>query len=83
MRLNEFADPKEYTPIATDADDFLSQLLLIWSDRSADELAASVLGGRKQRPIKRTKLSDALSIGRHVSGSDLRSRRGASQWPTA
>jgi hypothetical protein len=83
MRLNEFADPMEYTPTATDADDFLSQLLLIWSGRSVDELAPSVLGGRKQQPSKRTKLSDALSLGSHIGGGHLRSCRGASQWPTA
>jgi hypothetical protein len=27
MHLIEFADPKEYTPIAADAEDFLAQLL--------------------------------------------------------
>jgi hypothetical protein len=83
MRLNEFAAPKDYTTTATDADEFFIQLLLIWPDRPADELAPSVLSSRKQQPIKRTKLSDALSIGSHVGGGDLRSRRGASQWPTA
>jgi hypothetical protein len=36
MRLNEFADPKEYGPPVTDAEDFMQQLLLIWPDRSAD-----------------------------------------------
>jgi hypothetical protein len=83
MRLNEFADPKEYTPTATDAEDFLDQLLSIWSNCSADELARSVLDSRKLRPGKRTKLSDALSIASHVGGAQIRSRRGASQWPTA
>jgi hypothetical protein len=29
MRLNEFADPKDYVSTAADADDFLNQLLLI------------------------------------------------------
>jgi hypothetical protein len=83
MRLNEFADPKEYTPTVADADDFLSQILLNWPDRSADDLAPSLLAKRKQQPSKRTKLSDALSFGSHVGGGHLRSRRGASQWPSA
>jgi hypothetical protein len=83
MRLNEFADPNEYTPNATDAEDFLQQLLSIWPDRSADLLAPSVLGSRRQWPSKRMKRSDAQSIGSHVAGAQLRSRRGASQWPTA
>jgi hypothetical protein len=83
MRLNEFADPKEYIPTVTDADDFLQQLSLIWSDRSADFLTPSLLAKRKQQPSKRTKLSDALSIGSHIGGAQLRRRRGASQWPAA
>jgi hypothetical protein len=83
MRLNEFADPNEYTPTATDAEDFLQQLLSIWPDRSADGLTASVLVGRKLRPCKRMAHSDALSIGSHVGGGDLRCRRGTRQWTTA
>jgi hypothetical protein len=81
MRLNEFADPKEYTPTATDAEDFLQQLLLIWPVRQADKAAPTVLSRRNQPPA--TNLCDVLSIGSHVGSGDLRSRRGASQWPTA
>jgi hypothetical protein len=36
MHLNEFADPKEYSPPATDAEDFMQELLLVWPDRSTD-----------------------------------------------
>jgi hypothetical protein len=50
MRLSEFVSLKDYPPIVADADNFLNQLLLIWPDRSADELAPSVLGSRKQQP---------------------------------
>jgi hypothetical protein len=60
MRLNEFADPKEYTPTTTDADGFLNQILIIWPDRPADERAPSALSTRKQPPSKRTVLSDVL-----------------------
>jgi hypothetical protein len=83
MRLNEFAESKQYTPTSTDADGFFSELLLIWPGRSADDPTSSILGHVRQLPIKRTKLSDTLSIATHVGGAQLRSRRGASQWPTA
>ena len=84
MRLNEFADPKDYVPSAIDAaEDFLQQLLLICPDRPANELAPSVVARGKQEPIKRMVRSDALSIGSHVGGIHHRNRRGASQWPTA
>jgi hypothetical protein len=78
MRLNEFTDPEEYTPPATDAEDFQQQLLFIWHDWSADELAPSVLGSGNQQPIKRMNRFDALSVGRHVGGAQPRSRRGTS-----
>jgi hypothetical protein len=83
MRLNEFAESKQYTPTSTDADCFVSELLLIWPGRSVDDPTSSILGHIRQLPIKRTELSDALSIGSHVGRGDLRRRRGASQWPTA
>jgi hypothetical protein len=38
MRFHEFADPKEYTPSATDAEDFFQQLPRIWPDRSVNNL---------------------------------------------
>jgi hypothetical protein len=79
MRLNEFADPKPYTLSADDATDFLKQLERIWPHKDV----AFVLGIKRQPPNKRTKLSDALSIGSHVGGVHHRDRRGASQWPTA
>ena len=77
MRLNEFADPKEYTPTAADAEEFVQQLLFIWPDRSADELAPSTLSNRRRPPSKPGRRSDALSIGNHVGGRHLRSHRGA------
>jgi hypothetical protein len=83
MRLAEFADPNEYTPTATDAEDFLCQLPPIWSNCSADELAPSVMGSRKLRSSNRIACSDALSIGSQLGPRDLGRRRGASQWPTA
>jgi hypothetical protein len=83
MHLKEFADPTDYVPTATDAEDFLNQILLIWPDRPADELAPSVLDSRKLRPSKRMKRSGAISIGSHVGGIHHRDRRGASRWPTA
>jgi hypothetical protein len=83
MRLNEFANPKEYTPTATDAEDFLQQVLPIWPDRSADDLAPPVPSSRKLPPFRQTELTDSQSIGSHIGGGHLRSRRGPSQWPTA
>jgi hypothetical protein len=52
MRLNEFADPKEYTPPATDAEDFRNQLLLFWPQPSPDDLAPPALNDRRQPPSK-------------------------------
>jgi hypothetical protein len=75
MRLSEFANPKDYAPTDTDAP--------IWSNCSADDLVPSLPAERIQQPGKRTKLADALSIGCHVGGDQLRSCRGASQRPTA
>jgi hypothetical protein len=76
--LSEFANPKDYAPTVANAEDFLRQLLVIWPDWAADELAPSVLGSRKQWSIKRTKVPAALSIGSNLSSIHLRSRRGAS-----
>ena len=77
MHLNEFADPKEYIPTAPDAEDFQQQLLPIWLDRSADELAPPTLSNRRQPPSKPGQLPDAASIRSRVGGVQLRSRRGA------
>jgi hypothetical protein len=60
MRLNEIADPNEYKPKAAEADEFLNQLLRPWPGRSADDVAPSVPRNRKQPPINRRKLFDAL-----------------------
>jgi hypothetical protein len=81
MRLSEFADPKAYTVSVDDAANYPSQLLPMWPERPADKFAPSVLSRRNQPPT--TKLTDAPSIGSHVGSGDLRSRRGARQWPTA
>jgi hypothetical protein len=75
MRLNEFANPGDYAPTATDAP--------IWSNCSADDLVPSLPAESKLPPSKRTKLSDALSIGSYVGGGDLCGRRGARQCSTA
>jgi hypothetical protein len=75
MRLSEIADPKDYVPTTTDANDFLQQLVL------ADDLAPSVLSRRTQPST--AKLSDALSIRGQFIRGDLRRRRGASQWSAA
>jgi hypothetical protein len=83
MRLNEFADPEKYSTTATDADDFFVQLMLMWPDQSVDDPTSSILGHKRQRPIKWTELSDALSVGSRVGGGDLRRCCRASQWPTA
>jgi hypothetical protein len=83
MRLNEFADPKEYTPPVTEAEDYLKQLHRILPDRSAEELAPSTLSIRRQPPSKPGQLSDTRSIRGHVGGDRLRSRRGAGQRPAA
>jgi hypothetical protein len=83
MHLNEFANPKDYAPTVGDSKEFRNQLLLIWPDRPADELAPSAQGSRKLPPGKRMNHAEALSIRGHVGGDQLRSRRGASQWPTA
>jgi hypothetical protein len=77
MRLSEFANPKDYAQTATDAEDFQQQPLPIWHDRSADELAPSVLGSRQQPASQSMKRSDPLSIGSHVGGGALGSRGGA------
>jgi hypothetical protein len=45
MRLNEFADLKEYISTASDTEDFQQQLLLIWPDRWAN-----VPASRRQPP---------------------------------
>ena len=58
MRLIEIADPQEYIPTVAEAEDFLRQLLRIWSDRSADGPGSTLLP--KQPPIMRRKLFDAL-----------------------
>jgi hypothetical protein len=50
MRLNEFANPKEYTPTVTGVEDFVQQLLLICPDRSADEACTIRTGQRKTAP---------------------------------
>jgi hypothetical protein len=50
MRLNEFADPEEYTPPATDAEDFMQQLVHIWPDRRVTDIAPSTLSNRRQPP---------------------------------
>jgi hypothetical protein len=68
MRLSEFANPKDYTPTATDADDFLQQLLRIWPDRLADDPASSNLHSRKQPRSMPRQRADALSIGSDVAG---------------
>ena len=60
MRLNDFADPKDYTSTAADAEGFLKQLLRLWPGRSRDDLAPSMPHRRKQPPIERRKLSYAL-----------------------
>jgi hypothetical protein len=49
MRLNEFADSKDYALTVADAEEFRNQPLLIWPDRAADLLAPST--GR-QPPTK-------------------------------
>jgi hypothetical protein len=83
MRLNEFADLKDYVPTAIDAEDFLNEILLIWPDRSADELAPSVLRNRRQPPAKPRQLFGTPSIGSHIAGAHHRDRRRANQWPAA
>jgi hypothetical protein len=83
MRLSEFASPKYYAPTAADAEDFLQQLLLIWPDRPANELAPSVMRNRQQPPAKPRQLFGTPSIGNHVGGIHHRDRRGARQWPSA
>ena len=62
MRLDEFADPNEYTPTAAGAEEFLKQLLRLWPGRSADDLAPCVPASRNRRqpPIERRKLFDVL-----------------------
>jgi hypothetical protein len=52
MRLNEFADPREYTQSAIDAEDFRNQLLLFWPQPSPDDLAPPALNDRRQPPCK-------------------------------
>jgi hypothetical protein len=60
MRLTEFADLKTYTLPATDASDFVRQLLCIWPDRSADDLASHIPRESNQPPIKPVNLLDEL-----------------------
>jgi hypothetical protein len=60
MRLIEFADPKDYTPTATDGEELLNQLLRLWPGRSPDDVAPSVPHNRKSPPRERRKLFDAL-----------------------
>jgi hypothetical protein len=60
MRLDEFTDPKEYTPTAGQAEQFLKRLLRLRPDRPPDDLAPSVPRNRKQPQIERRKLFDAL-----------------------
>jgi hypothetical protein len=60
MRLNEFADPEDYTPTAAEAEAFLKRLLRLWPDRSSDDPAPSESPNRKQPSIERRKLFDAL-----------------------
>ena len=54
MRLIEIANPQEYRPTVAEAEDFLRQLLRIWSDGHGSTLLP------KQPPIMRRKLFDAL-----------------------
>ena len=56
MRLIEFTDPKPYTLYANDAADFLKQLERVWPH----EAVAFVLGIKRQPPVERSKLFDAL-----------------------
>jgi hypothetical protein len=79
MHLNEFADPEDYAPPATDAEDFPQQRLIVWSDPSLVDLVPPALHSRKQPSIKPTRFSSALSVGSHIGGAQLPSRRGASQ----
>jgi hypothetical protein len=60
MRLDEFTDPNEYAPPAAEAEKFLNQLLRLWPDRSADDVAPSVPHNRKSPPRERRKLFDPL-----------------------
>jgi hypothetical protein len=60
MRLNEFTDPKDYTPTAAEAETFLKRLLRLWPGRSPDDQTPSELRTRKQPPVERRKLFDAL-----------------------
>jgi hypothetical protein len=83
MRLSEFTNPEEYIPPATDAEDYLKQLHPILPDRPADDRASSALINIRQPANKSRRLFDARSVGDHVGGVQLRSRRGTSQWPTA
>ena len=47
MHLNEFADPKDYTPTAAEAETFLKRLLRLWPGRSTDDSAPSVPSQQK------------------------------------
>jgi hypothetical protein len=60
MRLTEFADLKAYTVPANNVADFVKQLLRIWPDRSADDLASRNPRERNQPPIKPVNLFDEL-----------------------
>jgi hypothetical protein len=52
MRLNEFANPKDYAPTVTDTEDSLNKLLPFWPDPSPDDLAPPALNNRRQPPCR-------------------------------
>jgi hypothetical protein len=60
MRLNEITNTKVYTSTAAEAEKFLKRLSRLWPARSPDDLTPSVPRDRKQPPIGRRKLFDAL-----------------------
>jgi hypothetical protein len=60
MRLNEFADPKDYILPPEDVAAILTQLERVWRDHGIDDDSPFIVRLRKQPADKRRKLIDAV-----------------------